>query len=450
VSVDYKQADEATILKRARELVGRTLREVHGGVPRVSGKGGFGSLLESLHFGMKPSTESAPDFEAAGLELKATGVVRDRRGWKAKERLVLNVINYEKLVEEEEFTESSFFAKNRRTLVVLYEYEADVPPGDLRVVAVGVVDLERLDPAFQLMIEQDWRRIRDIVREGSAHELSETDTFLLAACPKGSKKLKELRRQPNGPPAQQRAFSFKPPFVTELTRIVLEQQEAAEPEHLVEDPSDLERRRFEELVLERLNRFSGMTVADIRRAVAPELSFKAKSRFATLTRRMLGVRSRRIAEFEAAGIEVRTVRVEGSGRVKESASFPAFKMKELVTQSWRTSDLRALLSRRLLFVFLVGPKEAPRFSHAAFWSLTEEELAEARRVWVETVCRIRRGRVRDLPKTAFSPLIHVRPHGRNKKDVDVAPDGQTVTKQCFWLNASYLAVVYAETKPPSG
>src|SRR5690606_36524289 len=117
-----------------------------------------------------------------------------------------------------------------------------------------------------------------------------------------------------------------------------------------------------------------------------------------------------------------TVPVEPSGRVKESASFPAFRMHELVHQSWRTSDLRTQLTRRLLFVFLVGPKDAARFSHAAFWSLSEEELAEARRVWVETVRCIRRGRLRDLPKKSFSSLVHVRPHGRNRKDIDVAPD----------------------------
>lgn len=439
-------ADEEAVLRRARSLVGKTLRELYGAVPEVSGKGGFGTLLESLHFGLAPSTESAPDFGEAGLELKATGLVRERDGWKAKERLVLNVINYERLVEEEEFTTSSFYRKNRRILLVLYEYQSDTKPADLRVLAVGVVDLERLDPAFALMVEQDWRAIRDAVRAGRAHLLSESDTFLLAACPKGSKAGKELRKQPNGPPAQQRAFSFKPAFVSVLARAVLDQQAAAR-EHIVEDPSELERRRFEEVVLGRLNAYSGMTVEEIRRLVDPDMTLSGKARFADLTRRMLGVRSRRIAEFDAAGIELRTVRVEGSGRVRESASFPAFRMRELVRQSWRDSDLRNQLTRRLLFVFLVGPKDAPRFSHAAFWSLTEEDLEEARRVWVETVRRIRQGRVRGLPKKSFSSLVHVRPHGRNSLDVDEAPDGQKVTKQCFWLDSSYLAKVYAATKP---
>jgi hypothetical protein len=45
----------------------------------------------------------------------------------------------------------------------------------------------------------------------------------------------------------------------------------------------------------------------------------------------------------------------------------------------------------------------------------------------------------DLPKQAENPVAHVRPHGRNAADKLPLPDGRMMTKQCFWLNNSYVA-----------
>ena len=49
------------------------------------------------------------------------------------------------------------------------------------------------------------------------------------------------------------------------------------------------------------------------------------------------------------------------------------------------------------------------------------------------------GVTNNLPKKSESTVAHVRPHGRDGDDRLPLPDGRMMTKQCFWLNNSYIA-----------
>ena len=82
-----------------------------------------------------------------------------------------------------------------------------------------------------------------------------------------------------------------------------------------------------------------------------------------------------------------------------------------------------------------------------FWNIPNEDLEQVRLVWERTVRAIRVG-VRstpmsggisnDLPKKSENPVAHVRPHGRDGSDKLPLPDGRMMTKQCFWLNNTYI------------
>ena len=83
-----------------------------------------------------------------------------------------------------------------------------------------------------------------------------------------------------------------------------------------------------------------------------------------------------------------------------------------------------------------------------FWNIPNDDLDEVRRVWARTVQTIRegvqliqtpRGISNNLPKQAESPVAHVRPHGKDASDKLPLPDGRMMTKQCFWLNNTYIA-----------
>ena len=47
----------------------------------------------------------------------------------------------------------------------------------------------------------------------------------------------------------------------------------------------------------------------------------------------------------------------------------------------------------------------------------------------------------NLPSQKESNIMHVRPHAQDRDDVYELPDGQYLTKQCFWLNREYIMQV---------
>lgn len=88
-----------------------------------------------------------------------------------------------------------------------------------------------------------------------------------------------------------------------------------------------------------------------------------------------------------------------------------------------------------------------RFKKAFFWNMPQEDLNEAEKTWNLTKERINKGvkfwqegqfTRNNLPNKPENRVSHVRPHGKNKLDVDELPDGRKMTKSCFWLNAKYI------------
>ena len=71
-------------------------------------KGGLGQLIEKYLFGMENNSDSEPDFMPAGIELKVTPYRKQKNGkLSAKERLVLNIIDFENEFKNE-FKSSHF------------------------------------------------------------------------------------------------------------------------------------------------------------------------------------------------------------------------------------------------------------------------------------------------------------------------------------------------------
>lgn len=446
--IDYRCEAEPVVVAHARRLIGKSLHQLYGtDVTLPRGKGAFGQLVEQLHFGYPPNSIAELDFPVARLELKATGALPARRGWRAKERLVLSNINYEQLIQEAEFGSSSFLGKNARLLLLVYLWVADTSPMDYEVIGSGVIELDALEPAERQVIEDDWQKIRQMVLEGRAHEISEGDTVYLKAARKGAGTGLDDRTQPCSPvPAPNRAFSFPASFVTRLILPLIGGSAVPGDAEAAVDEHELRDRTFEEVLLARFDRFRGMSAQQITQELDPNMNTTAKGFVADLARRMIGVKSRKIEEFEKAGIIMKVVRVQANGRPRESMSFPAFRYKQLITQNWFESDLRELLSRRFLFVFFDIRGDELFFSHAAFWAMPETVLdGEVRLVWEETVRRICCGRAHDLPRTGFSAVAHVRPHAQNRNDTDETPDGRFLTKHGFWLNAAYIGKIYRQT-----
>ena len=100
----YDKTSVESIVQYAELLTGKTLNEVvtlPREVANPKNRGDLGGLVEA-HFFELPPTNADLDFPKAGLELKTTGLKKRSNGsLQAKERLVLTMINYLNLVDED-------------------------------------------------------------------------------------------------------------------------------------------------------------------------------------------------------------------------------------------------------------------------------------------------------------------------------------------------------------
>jgi DNA mismatch repair protein MutH len=430
----YDKTSVDSIYKFAQLLTGKTLNEVvtlPEQIQNMRNRGELGGLVEA-HFFELPPTTSNLDFPEAGLELKTTGLKVGPKGtFQAKERLVLTMINYLKLAEED-WENSTFYTKCKRMLILFYLYEGGIPTYDQRFVLDPL--LFNLDDHDAAVIRRDWEFIKSKVLSGKAHELSEGDTFYLGACRKGAGgEGEKLRPQPkNELGAKARAFSFKPSYMNLLIAGHSNKTQVL----------DTISQSFEEATYQRFHSYLGLSVQQISQKLN---YFKSgpnhKGFLRDLAVRILSSGGSSVPELDKAGIEMKTIRLQNNGTPRESMSFPSFKFLEIIHEEWEESTFFEKLESKFLFiVFREDSNGVERLDRAVYWNMPFLDRQEAQRVWAETKRRVLLDAT-DLPKTKESPVAHVRPKARDSKDTLPTPQGTFHVKQCFWLNASYIKTI---------
>ena len=431
------------VLARGLEAIGIPLKDIDSTNRLKTGKGAIGNIIEESWFGYKINNESEPDFKEAGVELKVTPYIRNSKGIRAKERLVCNIIDY---MEEYQkiFETSSFYHKCRTILLMSYEHIEGVSKGDFTIDKVVLFGFPEED---LIIIKQDWQKIIEKVRKGKAHEISEGDTLYLGACTKGTTAKTERNQPFSLVKAKQRAYSLKQSYMSYILNTYVFGNR--NNEHIFKDPIELKNIGFEKYITNRIKPFIGKSQEELKKHFG--VVSNAKNLNEVLLGKMLGIKGR-IAyteEFQKANIIPKTVRVQCNGYVEESMSFPIFKFKEIIQEEWETSEFKNYLEQAkfLFIIFRFNDRNDLVFDNLMFWNIPESDLEEVKEVWEKTVSTIKNGvklhtknnrTYNNLPKQSENRVSHVRPHGKNSSDTLELPDGRFMTKQCFWLNNTYI------------
>lgn len=414
-------------------------------------KGGFGLFMEEVVFEYDINSDSNPDFKEAGIEMKVTPYRKNANGtYSAKERLVLNIINYMEEYKNTFYT-SSFWNKNKTLQIFFYLWEPFINKADFKITHQILFEYPEED---LIVIQNDWELIINKIKEGLAHEISEADTLYLGACPKGANKT-SLRKQPfSNIMAMQRAYCLKQSYMTQLIRSRVIGKKGEQ----ILSISEIKEKKFEDAIYEKLKRYIGLS----RKKLIDLFSLENKSNKSIneiLLARMLGIKGRvsTTEEFMKANIIAKTIRVEENGKVIESMSFPAFKYNEIVNEEWEASSLRYMFeTTKFMFVIFKKKDDEYYFEKIKFWNMPISDLDNyVRLVWEKTVSIIKNGnivkyidkngkRITNFPGMAKNQVSHVRPHAQNKSDVyelpikDKVTESTTYSKHCFWLNNTYV------------
>lgn len=464
----YDKTSPVSILTHARRLLGKSLHALYPlATPLNTGKGGLGQCVEVYHFGYDINGISKADFSEAGVELKCTPLKTIKDGsMVSKERLVLNIINY---LDEygKSFETSSFTHKNALLLLMFYLHIAGVNNLDF---VFKIIRLWRIPEEDLKIFMDDWNVIHDKIVRGLAHELSEGDTLYLAACIKGSKGGANKKPQKiGGVLADQRAYSIKSAY---LNHIIVEslshremfdgvtltakqkrliEQKKAELGSIVKSVRDYKRgETFEQLVERRFKPYMGMSVSKIAKKLNAIISTSPKAISYSVCRAILGVKERNIAEFEKAGLQLKTIRLEPSGKLKESMSFQTIKYREIVNEDeWDESDwYNTIAAHRFLFIVFRKKKGGTAgdsvLERVFFWSMPHRDIEAAEVFWRDTRDKIRSGDYSHFIKSTEHSICHVRPKAKNAADTTDTPQGGKAKKLCYWLNRDYVLEIVKE------
>jgi DNA mismatch repair protein MutH len=454
MKLPYNPKDKKSVIDYAKLLKGKTLRQICD--PRIlehnyTGKGNFGQILEKFYFGYDPNSKSEADFSEIGMELKTSPLKQLRNNeYRSKERLVLNIINYIEVVNQQ-FEYSDFWKKNANILLIFYLHQAGY---DILDYLIKLVDEWNFPSTDLEIIKKDWELIKQKIADGKAHELSEGDTFYLGACTKGAN-ANSTRKQPfNDIPAKQRAYSLKQGYVNHIIASIANEATGIYGK-LIPSVAVAKKLTIEEIVVSKFKPYYGKTVEEILTITGVQINTTAKSFYANLTKAILGIElDKEIEEFEKAEIKVKTVRLKENNLPKEDISFPNFKYEEIVNEEWDDSNFKDILEHKFLFVFFQFENEQLVLRKVKFWNMPYADILEAEKVWVKTKEIVSKGKIvkevigstryTNFPNKSFNSVSHVRPHATNAADTyplptrDKLTKAKEYTKQCFWLNNTYV------------
>jgi len=463
-------SDPEKLLNHARSLVNHSIREVDSanrefgtsvGLPKVAHKGGVGRIVEAYFGFQHQDNNPEPDFPRCDTELKTLPLLRTKHGFRVKERTIISMIDFTDLYTQTWET-SSVRRKLSRILFVFLQWSPPSPYDSVVAFAEPWVPTEA-DLAF---FEADWTYTWRMVCCGQADLISEADAQFLAPSRKGAGKGRDERSQPNSPfPANSRAFSLKQSFTTATFQEIVEGKrfQSVVSGHIPE----IRYRGFREIegrILTSITPFVGQSLGALSSRLGLDLS-GGKDRAAKIVKRLLGALdvASEVREFTQAGLQVKTLSLRsGNGAAYEAVSFPAADLDRLVVDSWEDSQLRQDLGR-VLFVPTYRPSRdtvAPlrTLGPPFFWTPTRDQWEIIRREWTDYKRQVISGQARYevvpgqirrrglLKHESETTIIHMRPHGANAADQVVNPQGEQVTKQCFWLNKEFVARLVKENK----
>lgn len=455
-----------SLMEKAKEANGKTFGEIdiYDRLANKSSKGGFGQVVEESLFGYKINSDARPDFKHLNVELKVTPFKHNKNGTlSAKERLVLNIINF---MEEVNYTfeTSSFWKKNKNLLLMFYEWLPSVDRKDLKVIQSFLFTFPQADLEI---IKDDWKTIVNKIRTGKAHEISEGDTNYLGACSKGANK-NSLRDQPfSSERAMQRAFSLKQSYMTTLVRQYLGDSNLVS----FANKDELKKQSLQDLLLSKFAPYKGLTITEMAKQLEVAYNPENKSFVPLLVSSLLGIKGTKldsIEEFSKANIQFKTVRLEPNGIPQESMSFEKIDFNLWKDEEWEDSIIKTKFEEtKFLFVvfeFKETKKENSKrnlyFKGIKLWNMPSNTIeTEIKQLWEEVTKIIKEGvkieykphgkqtrEHNNFPKKDFNGVAHIRPKAQNGKDKTLLPDGQKITKQCYWLNNNYIGDILSDLK----
>lgn len=455
----YKSVTE--LLNKAKEAEGKTFGEIDSSdrIINERAKGHLEQIVRGIFFDDEVNSKAEMNFKELGIELKLIPITKSEDGIiSAKERLVLNSIDYHEEVKKD-FETSSFRLKNESLLLMFYEWIPETTVSEYKILKFY---LHRFSEEDLEIIKNDWEYILHKIKVGQAHELSEADTIYLGTSPKELNKNSLVKQSSNNVKAMRRAYSLKQSYMTILARKALSTQDLVS----IADATQLQSMSFEQLLNKYFSLFIGKSLTEIATEFSIPINNDSKSLLQRFISSLLGISGTSlddIEEFSKSNIIFKTIRLEPNGSPKEHMSFKNINFKDWIEEDWENSWLKQNFesTKYLFVVFEYKEREKENsdrdlyFKGIKLWNMPMVEIENRLKdFWLKVKKILEEGVIiesktwgsgvrnsNNLPSAGENGLCHIRPKAKDASDKIQLPDRQYITKQALWLDREYVGEI---------
>lgn len=157
----------------------------------------------------------------------------------------------------------------------------------------------------------------------------------------------------------------------------------------------------------------------------------------------------------------KTVRLKKNHVPAENMSFENIDFQTVLGETWDSSFIRRKFSSMVIcFIVFKEIQNKLIFIGLRVWKMPNEILeTEVKNFWVKIRNILKEGvkiqpvklgnktiYKNNLPGSKDNKVMHVRPKAKDSNDKVALPNGEMITKQAYWLNASYIGSILTEIK----
>ena len=427
------------LLNYTKNIVGKTFKEFDKDDKinsTLNDKGILGKIVESGFYGYDNNNVASADFDNLGVELKVAGYVRNNNGTiSAKERLVLGKINYNDIVNED-FNFSKLLFKNKKILIIWYEYDYKKDVKDFLITNYQLYDMSN----DELIIKNDYEIIKEKVINGKAHLLSEGDTSFLGACVKGINGDQRIEQPFSDVLAKPRAFSLKHSYLTGILRTLNFELEV----------DNLEYTTVEEYVYAQIKKFIGKTQLDIYSEIVGELIVSdnvPKNIGKMISDNLIGTDEElpeKNSLFAKTTYKIKNVPVDKNFKPLERMPFRTIRLSEF-TDSWDNSEWKTFFEElTIIAICYEGTKEIANgfrvLKDIRKISFNSDEIDSFGRTYNMIKNAIVNNDISLLPypNSFMGQILEIGPKGAKGANAYENFFIQDKTKVCFMMNKDFI------------
>jgi len=263
--------------------------------------------------------------------------------------LGIDIVELDKDIINEQYEFSKLIFKNRKLLILWYEYIDGVPYEEFVIRDYQSYNLSE----NEAIIRNDFEIIKQKVIDGLAHELSEGDTVILGAATKGQKG--QTAVQPNSKiPASTRAYSLKNSFFRGVLRGHVEMRLRTKESSDFVSPGSF--------VWDQLKLYKGTSQLNILSCIEKrKLTDRVPNSISKMiTNRLIGTDNclrEKYEVFSKSNYSIRNISIREDSSPIEKATFRTLQHSDFTT-SWIDSDWKTFFEEvTLIYVAYLGMKD---------------------------------------------------------------------------------------------